>query len=105
MKEKVYRARPVKRPSEWRLKVKQCPMCLRVFATQAKTRTYCNPHHRFIWNQYNYLLRKKEAGKIRDWEIGLLERIENYIHKVREEVKAEMEAEKKGQEGKKGGGD
>jgi len=100
-KPKIYRARPIKPPSQQKMKVKQCPLCLRWFATQSEKRIFCTPHHRIMWGQYNYLLRKREEGKIKEWEIGMLQRLENFIKKERRRVEAEIEAQRKGRERKK----
>jgi len=98
---KIYNVKSLKPASQQKVKVKQCPLCLRWFATQSDKRIFCTPHHRIMWGQYNYLLRKREEGKIKDWEIGMLQRLENFIKKERRRVEAEMEAQKKKRERKK----
>jgi len=55
-----------------------------------------------MWGQYNYLLRKREEGKIKEWEIGMLQRIENFIKKERKKVEAELAEKRRQQEGGEG---
>jgi len=88
--------------------VKQCPLCWALFSTKSKHRRFCCTKHTRLWHQYHHLLKKKSRGILRDWEVGLLERLEHFIEKeraVNSEVIKKMaslgvEKEKKGGEGK-----
>ncbi len=63
--------------------VKQCPLCWGLFSTRSKHRRFCCPKHTTLWHQYQHLLKKKSRSKLRDWELGLLERLERFIERER----------------------
>jgi len=70
-------------------KVKRCTLCGVVFFSQSKRRKFCCPHHAKVWAEYQCLLRKREARRLRDFEFGLLERLEKFIQKERERIAKE----------------
>jgi len=63
--------------------IKKCVLCGGLFISRSKRRRFCCPHHRIVWCEYQHLLRMKEANRLRDWEWGLLERLERFIEKER----------------------
>jgi len=63
--------------------IKRCVLCGCFFFSHSRRRKFCCPHHRVVWGEYQYLLRKKKANKLLEWEQGLLERLECFIEKER----------------------
>jgi len=82
--------------------VQYCRLCGRPFACLSERRVYCSPRHRGIYTAYVALKRKKEAGTLTGWRVGLLERLERLIQKEREKVEAELAAKRERQEGGEG---
>jgi len=57
------------------------------------------PRHRGIFTVYASLKRKKEAGTLTGWRVGLLERLERLIQQERAKVEAELAEKRRQQEG------
>jgi len=80
-------------PSKSKSLIKKCVLCGGLFISRSKRRRFCCPHHRIVWCEYQHLLRMKEANKLRDWEWGLLERLERFIEKERAKNEGESKNE------------